>query len=55
MVTVPFAAPPFVPTRLQVLPPSPLGVSLPDTLPDTGVSSVVVEVAIIVAVIAFSM
>ena len=41
IVTVPLAAPPFTPTSVHTLPPSPLGVSLPVTLPLTGVSSVV--------------
>ncbi len=41
MVTVPFDAPPLTPTKVHTFPPSPLGVSFPDTFPFTGVFSFV--------------
>src|SRR6187401_2841413 len=45
ITTLPFVAPPSTPTRVQVLPPSPLAVSFVEASPDTGVSSIVVFVS----------
>ena len=39
IVTEPFDAPPFTPTRDHTLPPSALGISLMETSPFNGVSS----------------